>query len=59
VWGGPGWKVFLNTRADMERIVRYVRDNPVKAGRPAQAWGFVKEYDGWMPFTREDRPGAR
>src|SRR5262245_32906239 len=47
VWGGPGWKVFLNTRADMERIVRYIRDNPVKIGRPVQEWPFVTPYNGW------------
>jgi REP element-mobilizing transposase RayT len=49
VWGGPGWKVFLNTRPDMERIIRYIRDNPIKAGRAKQEWGFVTEYDGWLP----------
>ena len=46
VWGGPGWKVFLNTRADMERIDRYVRMNPIKARRPAQEWTFMTQYDG-------------
>jgi REP element-mobilizing transposase RayT len=50
VWGGPGWKVYLNTSEDMERIVEYIRMNPIKAGRPAQQWAFVKEYDGWMPW---------
>lgn len=49
VWGGPGWKVFLNTRRDMERIVDYIRNNPMKAGLPEQRWPFVKEYDGWLP----------
>jgi hypothetical protein len=49
VWGGPGWKVFLNTREDMWRIVRYVEDNPGKMGLPRQRWGFVTPYDGWMP----------
>jgi REP element-mobilizing transposase RayT len=49
VWGGPGWKVFLFTRADMERSVAYIRDNPAKSGRAPQQWGFVKEYDGWLP----------
>ena len=52
VWGGPGWKVFLNTREDMERIVKYIRNNPIKAGLKAQRWGFVKEYDGWLPRRR-------
>jgi REP element-mobilizing transposase RayT len=49
VWGGPGWKVFLNTRADMDRIVEYIRQNPVKIGRPIQEWEFVRRYDGWLP----------
>jgi REP element-mobilizing transposase RayT len=52
VWGGPGWKVFLNRREDIERIVDYIRQNPIKAGRPQQRWPFVKEYDGWMPAWR-------
>jgi REP element-mobilizing transposase RayT len=49
VWGGKGWKVFLNTRMDMERVVRYIQENPVKAGYPKQHWHFVRQYDGWMP----------
>ncbi len=49
VWGGPGWRVFLYTRQDLIRVIEYIRQNPIKAGRPAQHWGFVKEYDGWMP----------
>jgi REP element-mobilizing transposase RayT len=48
-WGGPGWKVFLNTREDMERTVRYIEANPRKAHLPAQRWGFVRPYDGWHP----------
>lgn len=49
VWGGPGWKVFLSSREDIRRIIKYIELNPVKARRPAQEWGFVKEYDGWLP----------
>jgi REP element-mobilizing transposase RayT len=49
VWGGPGWKGFLNTRADIERVIKYIRDNPLKAGLPEQIWPFVKAYDGWLP----------
>src|SRR5438128_151256 len=26
VWGGNGWKVFLNSRTDMERVARYIED---------------------------------
>ena len=46
-WGGPGWKVFLDTPEDIRRTIEYVENNPVKAKLPAQKWEFVKEYDGW------------
>jgi REP element-mobilizing transposase RayT len=50
VWGaGPGWKVFLDTREDMVRVVRYIEENPVKARLPRQYWSFVQPYDGWLP----------
>ncbi|MSQ96573.1 MAG: hypothetical protein EXR98_18765 [Gemmataceae bacterium] len=49
VWGGPGWKVYLDACADMERTVRYILNNRIKAGMPAQRWDFVTEYDGWLP----------
>ena len=52
VWGGPGWKVFLNTPEDFRRVARYIEQNPIKAGRLAQQWPFVKQYDGWMPRAR-------
>lgn len=49
VWGGPGWRVYLNTRSDMERIVRYIENNPSKAGLHSQHWDFVVPDSGWMP----------
>jgi REP element-mobilizing transposase RayT len=49
VWGGPGWKVFLNARSDIERVINYIRNNPIQTGLPEQTWGFVKPYDGWLP----------
>lgn len=49
VWGGPGWKVFLSSREEIEGRVRYIRENPNKAGRAEQHWDFVTEYDGWLP----------
>lgn len=49
VWGGPGWKRFLNTRDDIERVIAYIRNNPLKEGCPEQTWPFVKAYDGWLP----------
>jgi REP element-mobilizing transposase RayT len=47
VWGGPGWKVFLDCPDDIERTIRYIEKNPVKIGQPLQRWDFVREYDGW------------
>jgi len=49
VWGGPGWKRFLSTRGDIERIIAYIRNNPRAAGLAEQTWPFVKAYDGWLP----------
>ena len=55
VWGGPGWKVFLNTREEMERVEKYIRENPERAGKPAQYWDFVQVYDGWLPGVGRKR----
>ena len=49
VWGGPGWKVFLDTEEEIHRTIRYIEDNPIKARRPVQRWPFVQRYDGWLP----------
>lgn len=55
VWGGPGWKVFLYTQEDFIRVIDYIANNPVKIGKPRQHWGFVKEYDGWLPGASAKR----
>ena len=52
VWGGPGWKVFLDTPDDIRRTVVYVEQNPIKQRLSTQRWGFVEEYDGW-PHARK------
>jgi len=44
---GHGWKVYLDHPDDIRRTIRYVEQNPIKDGLPAQVWPFVKEYDGW------------
>jgi len=63
IWGGPGWKVFLETADDIRRVVRYVEENPIKARRAAQRWDFVKPYDGWLPpqvrIVRRAKPQAK
>ena len=47
VWGGAGWKAFLDHPDDVRRTTRYIEQNPAKQGLPAQQWGFVRKYDGW------------
>jgi REP element-mobilizing transposase RayT len=63
VWGGPGWKVYLDSRDAMARTVDYIRNNPPKARRPAQHWPFVTQYDGWLPgqvrLVRKAAPPAK
>ena len=44
---GHGWKVFLDHPEEVRRTIRYVEQNPIKMGLPAQTWDFVKPYDGW------------
>jgi hypothetical protein len=50
--------VFLRTRADFERTIRYIVDNPVKIGGAEQRWEFVRQYDGWMPGSAGRRRGS-
>jgi REP-associated tyrosine transposase len=38
VWGGPGWKVFMDHPQDIRRTIRYVRQNPVKMRGAEQCW---------------------
>jgi REP element-mobilizing transposase RayT len=52
VWGGCGWKVFLDSVDDMRRTVKYVSDNPSKAGLRSQSWEFVTPYNDW-PFHKK------
>jgi REP element-mobilizing transposase RayT len=61
VWGGPGWKVFLDHPDDIRRTIRYIRNNPLEWHLPGQAWDFVQEYDGWplRPGHSPNSPFAR
>jgi len=51
VWGGPGWKVFLDTPDGIRRTIRYIEENPLQLGLAAQTWPFVSTYNNW-PFHR-------
>jgi len=61
VWGGPGWKVFLDHPTEVRRTIRYIRDNPEKWRLPRQQWPFVKSYDNWPlhPGHNPNSPYAR
>lgn len=52
VWAERPYKVFLCTPERVRDCIRYVEQNPVKEGLPAQSFPFVKAYDGW-PFHRQ------
>lgn len=52
VWGGPGWNVFQRTPRQIDTTIEYIRNNPVKIGRPVQVWPFATKYDGWLPGIR-------
>lgn len=47
VWGGPGWKVFLEHPDDVARTIGYVDANPDGLRLPRQRWPFVTPYDRW------------
>jgi REP element-mobilizing transposase RayT len=61
VWGGPGWKVFLDHPDDIRRTIGYINDNPLPLRMPRQEWDFVKPYDGWalqIAKPRASNPSA-
>jgi REP element-mobilizing transposase RayT len=51
VWTKGGWNRFLDSPNAIHGRIRYVADNPEKAGLPRQTWPFVVAYDGW-PFHK-------
>ena len=61
IWGGPGWKVFLDHPDDIRRTITYIERNPIQWRLPRQDWPFVKPYDGWPlhPGHSPNSPYAR
>lgn len=47
VWGGGGWKVFLDHPDEVRRTIKYIEKNPIPIKLPVQRWSFVQPYDGW------------
>jgi REP element-mobilizing transposase RayT len=44
-WARNQWAVYLNSEEDILRAIRYVEENPVKAGLPPQQWRCVTPYN--------------
>lgn len=57
VWGGDGWKVFLESPQDIRRTIGYVEQNPIKSHLAPQKWDFVVPYYGWPFHKRKGRSG--
>ena len=51
-----GWWVYLDSAAHVRRSIRYVNENPVRAGLRPQRWSFVTPYErceeGTLRVTR-------
>jgi len=45
-WGARGWKVMLFTEEQLLAAIRYVEENPVRAGFKRQNWSFVTPFGG-------------
>ena len=45
-WGGRGWTVKLYTAEEMRAAIRYVEQNPLRAGFKRQNWAFVVPFAG-------------
>jgi len=45
VWARGGWSVYLEC-TDIVRVVRYIEENPIHEGLPAQQWSFVTPWRG-------------
>jgi REP element-mobilizing transposase RayT len=47
LWTLGGWRGFLDSPERVRTVIRYVENNPPRAGLPRQNWAFVTRYDGW------------
>ena len=39
-----GWTVYLNDDQSVRHRIKYVKENPLKEGKPRQRWSFVKPF---------------
>jgi REP element-mobilizing transposase RayT len=47
VWGGPGWRVFLDHPDEVVRTCGYIERSADPYWLPRQTYPFVRPYDGW------------
>jgi REP element-mobilizing transposase RayT len=47
LWTNGGYVNFVATSEIVRRVIKYIAENPLKIGLPAQSWPFVKAYDNW------------
>jgi len=61
IWGGHGWKVYLDHPDEVWRTIPYVEKNPIKARLAPQKFDFVTAYDNWPVHEGHDpkSPWAR
>jgi REP element-mobilizing transposase RayT len=53
-WAEKCWRVYLDTREDEDRAIRYVEGNPQKEGKPRQHWSCIAT----PTRTRRDKPAG-
>ena len=46
-WARTDWWVYLGSAAGVRRSIRYVNENPVRAGLRPQRWSFVAPYESY------------
>ncbi|REK17507.1 MAG: hypothetical protein DWQ37_05970 [Planctomycetota bacterium] len=51
VWTLGGYRRFLDSPDHVRTVIRYIEQNPTRAGLPSQQWPFVHPYDGW-PYAK-------
>jgi REP element-mobilizing transposase RayT len=51
IWTLGGWKRYLNSPADVRRVIPYVEQNRTAAGLAPRQWPFVTAYNNW-PFHK-------
>ena len=44
-WAHKAWHVYLDDPEGMARAIEYVRENPMKEGKPPQRWTFVSPWE--------------